>query len=241
MSTSGSGSPIASGGSRMIVLEAHDLYRFYHVGEEETLALRGVSLQIASGEMVAVQGPSGSGKSTLLACLAGLDEPQGGYVTILGKRLTRRPEFGRSAIRARSIGIMLQSGNLFEHLSVEDNIRLQLHLAGRKNSAARVDELLAAVGLEHIRRAWPAQISGGEAARAGLAVALSASPAVLLADEPTGEVDAETEQRILDLLDHHRKRGGAILIVTHSEAVASQAERVIHLHDGRIVDHEPRK
>jgi putative ABC transport system ATP-binding protein len=224
----------------MVILEAHDLYRFYHVGEEETLALGGVSLEIASGEMVAVQGPSGSGKSTLLSCLAGLDEPQGGYVTILGKRLTRKSEVERSDIRARSIGIMLQSGNLFEHLSVEDNIRLQLHLAGRKKSGGRVDELLATVGLEHVRRAWPAQISGGEAARVGVAVALSASPAVLFADEPTGEVDAETEQRILDLLDHHRKKGGAILIVTHSDAVASRADRVIHLNDGRIVDHDQR-
>ncbi len=225
----------------MKALEAHELYRFYHVEEEEILALRGVTLEVASGEMVAVQGPSGSGKSTLLACLAGLDEPQGGYVTIRGKRLTRRPEAEQSATRARSIGIMLQSGNLFDHLSVEDNIRLQLHLAGKKKSSARVDELLATVGLKHVRRAQPAQISGGEAARAGLAVALSAQPEVLLADEPTGEVDAETEQKILDLLDHHREEGGAILVVTHSDAVAWRADRVIHLLDGRIVDHDQRR
>jgi len=225
----------------MKALEAHELYRFYHVEEEEILALRGVTLEVLSGEIVAVQGPSGSGKSTLLACLAGLDEPQGGYVTILGKRLTRKPEVERSAIRASSIGIMLQSGNLFEHLSVEDNIRLQLHLAGKKKSNTRVDELLDKTDLEHVRQAQPARISGGEAARAGLAVALSVQPAVLLADEPTGEVDAETEQRILDLLDHHREEGGAILIVTHSKAVASRADRVIHLLDGRIANHDQHK
>src|SRR4051812_36024700 len=112
----------------MRVLEAFDIYRFYHTGEEETLALRGVSLHADEGEIVVVMGPSGSGKSTLLACLAGLDEPDGGHVELMGERLTRRPEATRAAMRAASIGILLQSGNLFEHLSVEDNARLQMRL-----------------------------------------------------------------------------------------------------------------
>jgi len=214
----------------MRVLEAFDIYRFYHAGEEETLALRGVSIHVAAGEIVAVQGPSGSGKSTLLACLCGLDEPDGGYVTVLGKRITRRPEAERAKLRAREIGIMLQSGNLLDHLSVEDNIRLQMFLAGRVNNQRRV-------GLNQRRHARPAHISGGEAARAGLAVALAAEPKVLLADEPTGEVDAETEKRILHFLDAYRKNGGAILVVTHSNAVAMYANRTIHLFDGRVVDH----
>jgi len=220
----------------MSVLEAFDIYRFYHAGEEETLALRGVSIQVAAGEIVAVQGPSGSGKSTLLACLCGLDEPDGGYVTVLGERITRRPEAERAVIRASKIGIMLQSGNLFDHLSVEDNIRLQMHLAGKVNEQ-HLDELINLVGLNHRRHARPAHISGGEAARAGLAVALAAEPKVLLADEPTGEVDAETEKQILHLLDAYRKNGGAILVVTHSNAVATSANRTIHLFDGRIADH----
>jgi putative ABC transport system ATP-binding protein len=220
----------------MAVLEAFDIYRFYHAGEEETLALRGVSMQVEAGEMVAVQGPSGSGKSTLLACLSGLDEPDGGYVTVLGERITRRPEAERAALRARKIGIMLQSGNLFDHLSVEDNIRLQMHLAGRVNHL-RLDELINLVGLNHRRHARPSHISGGEAARAALAVALAAEPRVLLADEPTGEVDGETEKQILQLLDAYRKNGGAILVVTHSNAVARYANRTLHLFDGRIVDH----
>jgi putative ABC transport system ATP-binding protein len=219
----------------MKVLEAFDLYRFYHVEEDETLALRGVSISIESEEIVAIQGPSGSGKSTLLSCLAGLDEPDGGYVTFLGKRITRKPEVERSAIRARSMGIMLQSGNLFDHLSIEDNIRLQMHLAGKKHVKQRLDELLEMVGLEHVRHARPVHISGGEAARAGLAVAISARPAVLLADEPTGEVDAGNEQRILELLDSYRLNGGAVLIVTHSDAVATHADRSIHLFDGRVL------
>jgi putative ABC transport system ATP-binding protein len=220
----------------MKVLEAFDIYRFYHAGEEETLALRGVSIQVEAGEMVAVQGPSGSGKSTLLACVSGLDEPDGGYVTVLGKRITRRPEAERAKLRAREIGIMLQSGNLFDHLSVEDNIRLQMFLAGRVNHL-RLDELIDLVSLNDRRHARPAHISGGEASRAGLAVALAAEPKVLLADEPTGEVDAETEKRILHLLDAYRKNGGAILVVTHSNAVAASANRTIHLFDGRVVGH----
>ena len=220
----------------MSVLEAFDLYRFYHAGEEETFALRGVSIHMEAGEIVAIQGPSGSGKSTLLACLSGLDEPDGGYVTIMGERVTRRTEAERANIRARKIGVMLQSGNLFDHLSVEDNIRLQMHLADKMNEQ-HLDTLINLVGLNHRRHARPAHISGGEAARAGLAVALAANPKVLLADEPTGEVDAETEKHLLHLLDGYRKKGGAVLVVTHSNPVAKYANRTIHLFDGRIVDH----
>ena len=160
----------------MKALEAHDLYRFYHVGEEEILALKGVNLHVDAGEVVAVQGPSGSGKSTLLWCLAGLDEPDGGYVTLSGSRMTRKSEPARAALRARLIGIMLQSGNLFDHLSVEGNILLQMRLAGRKASRYRSNFLLETVGLSSVRHSFPSQISGGEAARAGLAVAISAEP-----------------------------------------------------------------
>jgi len=216
-----------------MLLEAHDLYRFYHVGDDETLALRGVSLSIAAGEMVAVMGPSGSGKSTLLACLAGLDEPDGGYVTVMGSRLSRRPEATRARLRAAHIGVLMQSGNLFEHLSVADNIRVPMRLAA-KFDERRVSELLEMVGLSHRRHATPAQLSGGEAQRAGLATALAANPALLLADEPTGEVDAATEAQILDLLAARRKLGAGLLIATHSAGLAASADRIIRLNDGRI-------
>ena len=221
----------------MRVLEAFDLYRFYHAAEEETLALRGVSISLAEKEIVAVQGASGSGKSTLLACLAGLDEPDGGYVDVFGRRLTRRPEATRAKIRARMLGIMLQSGNLLEHLSIEDNIKLPMILSGTVD-LEYLDELLNMVDLQHRRQALPAHISGGEAARAGLAVALGAQPKILLADEPTGEVDGATESRILQFLENYRQKGGAVLVVTHSDAVAARANRTIHLFDGRIVDHD---
>jgi len=217
----------------MRVLEAFDLYRFYHTGEEETLALRGVSLHVDAGEMVVVMGPSGSGKSTLLSCLVGLDEPDGGHVELAGRRLTRKPEAERAAMRAAEIGILLQSRNLFDQLSVTDNMRLQMRLA-RKYDRQRLDRLVDLVGLTHRRYARPSQLSGGEAARAGLAVALSTNPKVLLADEPTGEVDAETEKDILLLLETRRQNGGATLIVTHSDALAAHADRVVRLLDGRV-------
>lgn len=217
----------------MRVIEAFDLYHFYHIGEEETLALRGVSLHVEQGEIVAVKGPSGSGKSTLLACLSGLSEPDGGYVVVGGKRITRKSEAVRAQMRARLIGIMLQSGNLLDHLTIEDNIRLQMHLAGRID-VRRLDTLLETVGLKHRRHARPAHISGGEAARAGLAVALAANPALVLADEPTSEVDEDTEKQILQLFDDYRKNGSAVLAVTHSDVLAEFADRTMHLLDGRI-------
>lgn len=218
----------------MAVLTAHDLYRFYHAGEEETLALRGVSLDVDAGEMVAVMGPSGSGKSTLMACLAGLDEPDGGYVQILDQRLTRRSETERAALRARFIGIMLQTGDLFDQFTVEENLLLPMQLAGRVNPR-RIDTLLEMVGLQDRRKALPAHLSGGEEARISLAVALATEPALLLADEPTGEVDAETEKQVMRLITEYCQSGGVAVLVTHSSAVAGYANRIIRLLDGQVV------
>jgi putative ABC transport system ATP-binding protein len=215
-------------------LEAHNLYRFYHAGEEETLALRGVSLSLQPAETVAVTGPSGSGKSTLLNCLAGLDEPDGGWVAVMGKRMTRRPEAERTALRARYIGMLLQSGNLLDHLTVADNLRVATSLVPGRRPWISVDAALGAVGLAERAGALPAQLSGGELARAGLALALMNDPPVLLADEPTGEVDAVNEARLLELLVERACKGGSNLIVTHSPAVASVADRVLHLVDGRL-------
>jgi len=216
-------------------IEARELYRFYHIGDDETRALRGVTMEVNPGEIVAVVGPSGSGKSTLIACLAGLDDPDGGFVYVNGERLSRRDEKTRTSMRARLIGILLQSGNLFDHLTVEQNVRLKMRLA-LKSEPARVSEVLELVGIAKRRHAYPTQLSGGEASRAGLAVALAPRPPILIADEPTGEVDSETEQRILALFQEHRAGGGAILIVTHSEAIAGRADRIIRLDDGKIVN-----
>lgn len=219
----------------MAVLEAFDLYRFFHTPESETLALRGVSLRLNEGELVALVGPSGSGKSTLLACLSGLDEPDGGHVELLGERLTRRTEAERARRRGADIGILMQSRNLFPSLSVTDNIELAMSIAGKMDND-RAKNLLADVGLSDRAAARPGQLSGGELARAGLAVALAAAPRILLADEPTGEVDAVTEGSILSLLSEQCRAGVAVLVATHSQALAARADRIIHLRDGRIGD-----
>ena len=215
-------------------LDASSLYRFFHAGEEETLALQGVSLTVGRGELVAVVGPSGSGKSTLLACLAGLDEPDGGRVLIEGERLSRRPEPERAALRARRVGVLFQSGNLLDHLTVAENVVLAQQVAGRPNPG-RAAGLLEALGLARRAHARPAELSGGETARAGLAVALANDPAVVLADEPTGELDSASEARVLDLLWAHAAAGGAVVVATHSPAVAAVAARTLHLRDGRVV------
>lgn len=212
-------------------IEARSLYRFFHAGHDEVLALRGITMRVAPGEIVAIVGPSGSGKSTLLACLAGLDEPDGGQVTVAGAVMTRRPESVRAMLRARSIGVLLQADNLIGHLDVDGNIAMAQRLAGKPDPAGRAD-LLERLGLQDRATSLPAQLSGGEAVRAGLAVALANDPAALIADEPTGELDSTTEQRILELLRAEAGSGRAIVLATHSDAVAAVADRVIELIDG---------
>lgn len=215
-------------------LVASNLYRFFHIGDEETFALRGVDLKVRAAEFVALVGPSGSGKSTLLNCIAGLDDPDGGFVQIGGERLTRRPERVRARIRAERIGLMMQTGNLFPHLRVIDNIVLQQKLAGKPRLPS-VGDLLGSVGLSHRGQAMPETLSGGEAARAALAIALAVRPALLICDEPTGEVDETTEAAILNVLKVAQGDGAAILIATHSAALASRADRVVRLNEGEIL------
>ncbi|MDQ1370552.1 MAG: putative transport system ATP-binding protein [Acidimicrobiaceae bacterium] len=246
------------------VVEATELYRFFHAGDEEVMALRGVSLVAAPGEFVAVVGPSGSGKTTLLACLAGLDDPDGGVVRVAGRVMSRRPEREKAGLRATHLGIVLQSANLVEHLTLRGNL-LQAHrLAGRREAGddrsgpadgpgtygpditgpdvsrpnidgPDIDALLARVGLAGRARAYPAQLSGGEAVRAGLAVALVNRPPVVLGDEPTAEIDRATEAQLLELLRAEVARGLTLVVATHSPAVADAADRVITLADGRVV------
>lgn len=220
--------------SPRFAIQASELYRFYHAGDDETFALRGVSLTVNAGEMVAIVGPSGSGKSTLLACLAGLDEPDGGYVAVAGSRITRRHEAVQAELRRIWIGVLLQSGNLLGHLTVAQNIKAVQKLTPGGHPG--VHELLALVGLKGRGSAWPSTLSGGEAARAGLAVAIANDPPILLADEPTGEVDAANESIVLELLCERAARGRTVVIVTHSERAANVANRVIHLADGRITN-----
>jgi putative ABC transport system ATP-binding protein len=218
------------------VLRARELYRFYRVGDEETLALRGVSLAVPSGKLVTVAGPSGSGKSTLLACLAGLDEPDGGSVYIRETSISHRPEHERSALRARHIGMLFQSANLLEHLTIRRNLELVQRItraSNRGGARPSVDALLDAVGLTRRSGARPSELSGGEAVRAGLAAALANNPDVLVADEPTGELDGKTEADVLRLIRDQADQGMAVIVASHSAAVAAMADEVIHLKDGQ--------
>ena len=216
-----------------MILQATELYRFFHTDEAETVALRGVSLTLRPGEIVAVMGPSGSGKSTLLNCLAGLDDPDAGMVSLGTAHLSRKPEAARAALRARWLGILMQAGNLFQHLSIRDNIRLQLQLAGLPDTG-QPEALLESLGLSHRGHARAAHLSGGETARAGFAVALACNPPILIADEPTAEVDAATESRLLAQFEARRAAGLATLIATHSEALAHRADRILRLKDGKL-------
>lgn len=215
-------------------IEARDLYRFFHASENEALALRGVSLQVRAGEMVAVTGPSGSGKSTLLACLAGLDDPDGGTVWVNGEVMSRSAEPTKARIRSRHLGLLLQTHNLLAHLTVTNNILIAQRLAGQVDRT-RAEELCELVGIGHRADALPTQLSRGEGARAGLAVALANGPTVLLADEPTGELDGDNEMRIVELLHGVTDDGGAVLVVTHNPVVSAAAHRIVELADGKVI------
>ena len=215
------------------VVSAHAVYRFFRAGDDETLALRGVSLDVAAGELVALVGPSGSGKSTLLNCLAGLDEPDGGTVSVHGMRMSHRPEAARAQMRAAHIGFLAASANLFDHLTVAGNVELVRRLTTRRPRRS-VDEVLAAVGLTARPWAYPGELSGRESPRAGLAVALAVDPAVVLADEPTGELDSTTEDEILDLLRATAADDVAVVVASHSAALAAVADRVVALRDGQV-------
>lgn len=216
------------------VLDARGLHRFYRRGGEEVAALRDVSLQVMPGELVAVVGPSGSGKSTLLNLLAGLDDPDGGQVTVSGQLISHQSPRVQAGIRARSIGIMTQGNGLVEHLDVASNIRLAGSFRPRPMTDSEVQELLEAVVLNNRSGSRPSTLSGGESARANLVVALAGEPDLLLADEPTAEVSDVEEAAVLRLIRDLRSESRATVVVTHSEAVARVSDRVLTLVDGRV-------
>jgi putative ABC transport system ATP-binding protein len=227
------------------------VHRFYFSGgDSEVAALKDVNFTVHAGEFVAIRGQSGSGKSTLLNVMAGLDNPDGGTVWVRGRRISHRDRSEQSQWRGSTIGVMTQSSSLVDHLSVFRNVDLAASLRQRARSSRdgrrqglhttewpggpTPAELLAGVGLATRVRARPSTLSGGETARANLAVALAGAPAVLLADEPTAEVSRSEEQDVLRLLSELRPRGGATVLVTHSQLVASAADRVLEMHSGRL-------
>ena len=205
--------------------------------------LDAVSFVVEPGEVVAIIGPSGSGKSTLLALLAGLDRPTTGEVWVQGEPLHLGGEDELARWRRRSLGFVFQSFQLLDHLTARENIRFPLELLNRPDAAARADQLLAAVGLQARGHHYPRQLSGGEQQRVAVARAFSTSPPILLADEPTGNLDGATGARVLATMDElHRESGATVILVTHDPAIAARAGRRITLRDGRIVadDRSPR-
>jgi ABC-type lipoprotein export system ATPase subunit len=222
-----------------LALEARGLYHIYREGVVETVALKGAELVLDRASWTSIMGPSGSGKSTLVHVLAGLLEPSGGSVVVDGGDVTRMPPPERARWRRKSVGVVLQRDNLHPLLDVADNLALPLRLerAPANKVRSRVDELLEQVGLAGRRNHRSGQLSGGEAQRAALAVALAPRPPVLLADEPTGELDEATAASILDLLaDLREYEGAAILTVTHNPQVAERADRRLTMRDGVLTD-----
>jgi putative ABC transport system ATP-binding protein len=200
-------------------------------------ALADLSMDVAAGEVVAIMGPSGSGKSTLLNLIAGLDKPTGGTVTVAGRRIDTLGESALARFRARHIGIIFQFFNLLDDLTVEDNVLLPAQLAGasRRQARARAGELLARMGIEEHRNAYPARMSGGQRQRVAIARALVNSPEVLLADEPTGALDSATGQEIGRLLRELNQGGQTLVLVTHDPDLAERyAARTVRIVDGRV-------
>ena len=221
------------------ILEARDLVKRYPVGDDEVEALRGVSLSVAPGEFVAIMGSSGSGKSTLLHLLGGLDLPTSGEVVIDGVSISSLDEERRTLTRREKTGFVFQFFNLIPLLSVAENVGLPFLIAGESlaRHRPRVDELLHMVGLAAKADVRPDQLSAGEQQRVALARALATSPAILLADEPTGNLDYTTGTEILDLLwDSADRLGQTIILVTHDAAAAAYADRVLVVRDGEIRD-----
>jgi putative ABC transport system ATP-binding protein len=230
-------SSLQSPGSSALRLSG--LRRAYREGSTLHEVLRGVDLRVESGEFVALLGPSGSGKSTLLNLIAGFDPPDAGSVEVGGVALERLTERERTLFRRERMGFVFQFFNLIPTLTVEENLLLPLELAGRTapEDRRRALDLLKEVGLDDRGESWPDRLSGGEQQRVALARAVAHRPALILADEPTGNLDRRTGDRILDLLTHLvRGRGATLLMVTHAEEAARRADRIVELVDGRLVE-----
>ena len=217
------------------MLEARSLTKEYPSGEQRLTVLRDVSFVIPDAARVAIVGPSGSGKTTLLGLLAGLDTPSSGKVLLDGDDLTTLGEDARARIRGAKVGFVFQSFQLIPSLSALENIQVPLELRGDNGSAARAKDLLARVGLTGRGHHLPAQLSGGEQQRVAIARAFVNRPKLLFADEPTGNLDAATGQRIIELLESlNRDAGTTIVLVTHDTSLAERTQRIIRLRDGLV-------
>ena len=220
----------------MAILETKDLRKTYGSGEAEVRALDGVDLCVESGEFVAIVGSSGSGKSTLLHMLGGLDRPTSGTVTVDGRELSTLKDEELTIFRRRKIGFVFQSYNLVPVLSVWENIVLPVELDGGKIDKAYIDQIIRTLGLENKLSNLPNTLSGGQQQRVAIARALATKPAIVLADEPTGNLDSRTSQDVMGLLKITSERfSQTIAIITHNEELAQLADRIIRIEDGRVL------
>ena len=219
----------------MIILETKALHKHYGSGETEVRALDGVDLTVEKGEFAAVVGTSGSGKSTLLHMLGGLDRPTSGSVTVDGKDIFSLKDEALTIFRRRKIGFVFQNYNLVPVLSVYENIVLPIQLDGQKPDAGYVDQIIETLGLEKKLQNLPNNLSGGQQQRVAIARALAAKPAIILADEPTGNLDSKTSQDVMALLKiTSEKFTQTIVMITHNEEIAQMADRIIRIEDGKI-------
>lgn len=220
----------------MSILETRNLRKIYGSGDTEVRALDGVNLSVDSGEFVAIVGTSGSGKSTLLHMLGGLDRPTSGSVIVDGKDIFSLKDEALTIFRRRKIGFVFQSYNLVPVLNARENIVLPIQLDGRQVDEDFLDKIVNTLGLEKKLGSLPSQLSGGQQQRVAIARALAAAPAIILADEPTGNLDSRTSQDVLSLLKvTSQKFAQAIVMITHNEEIAQTADRIIRIEDGRIV------
>lgn len=225
----------------MKILEAKELKKYYGEGDVQVRALDGVNLSIEEGEFCAIVGTSGSGKSTLLHMLGGLDYATSGSVTVAGKKIFELNENALTIFRRRHIGFIFQSYNLVPILSIYENIVLPLELDGRPVDKEFVDDIVRTLGLQNKLNNLPGQLSGGQQQRVAIARALVTKPAIILADEPTGNLDSRTTQEVLGLLKLTGEQfHQTIVMITHNEALSQLCDRVIHIEDGKIVDDHPR-
>ena len=219
----------------MSYLQLLDLYKIYKEGAVETVALRGAKLAVNAGEFIAITGRSGSGKSTLMNLIGGLALPSAGRVVIDGADIAKMSEAERAAFRRQHIGIVYQMDNLIPFLTALENVALPLELAGQKNPLAQARNLLAEVGLAERLHHKPDMLSGGEQQRAAIALALANEPALLLADELTGELDSGSAEKMMALLQQiNSDRHLTLIVVTHNRAVAAFAQRQVRIHDGQL-------
>ena len=220
----------------MAILETHDLRKIYGSGDTEVRALDGVDLTVEKGEFAAVVGTSGSGKSTLLHMLGGLDRPTSGTVTVDGRELSSLKDEALTIFRRRKIGFVFQNYNLVPVLNVYENIVLPIQLDGGQPDKAYMNQIIDTLGLESKLQNLPNNLSGGQQQRVVIARALAAKPAIILADEPTGNLDSRTSQDVMSLLKVTSQQfAQTIVMITHNEEIAQMADRIIRIEDGRIV------